>query len=110
MLYKNVALLPFDALLERIEKQLKYQHAYAQEGITDKMCRVTSIELLGSVIAEKDKAGFGLFIPSWRVEYALSYTEYGTEIVLDGNATYFNAIDGSYIEPRASAEMLGYDS
>ena len=110
VLYKNVALLPFDALLERIEKQLKYQHAYAQEGITDKMCRVTSIELLGSVIAEKDKAGFGLFIPSWRVEYALSYTEYGTEIVLDGNATYFNAIDGSYIEPRASAEMLGYDS
>ncbi len=50
----------------------------------------------------------GLFIPSWRVEYKLFFTERGAEVILDDNATYFNAIDGSYIEPRAMAEMLGY--
>ena len=108
VLYKNIALLPFNKLLERIEKQLMYQHAYYSDGITEKSCRVTSIELLGSMIAERNKPGFALFIPSWRVNYVLSYTEYGTQIVLDDNATFFNAIDGSYIEPRASADMLGY--
>ena len=51
VLYENVALLPFSALLERIEKQLKYQHAFVQEGVADKACDITSIKLLGAVIA-----------------------------------------------------------
>ena len=108
VLYENVALLPFDTLLERIEKQLKYQHAFVQEGIADKACDITSIKLVGAVIAQKDEPDLGLFIPSWRVEYKLSFIERGAEVILDNNATYFNAIDGSYIEPRAMAEMLGY--
>ena len=60
------------------------------------------------LIAQKDDPDLELFIPSWRVEYKLFFTERGAEVILDDNATYFNGIDGSYIEPRAMAEMLGY--
>ena len=109
VLYENVALLPFDELLTRIEKQLMYQHAYQGEGVTEKKACVTSIEMIGSVIAERGKPGYGLFVPSWRVNYVLSYKKRGTPTVIDDAATIFNAIDGSYIEPRMTERLLGYD-
>lgn len=107
MLYENVALLPFDALLKRIEKQMVYQHAFQQEGITDQAVKINSISLRLSVINIKDKPGYGMLIPSWWVDYVSSYKQYGEENHFN-NTTIFNAIDGSYIEPRASADMLGY--
>ena len=109
VLYDNVALLPFDALLERIERQMVFQHAFQQEGITDQAVKINSIALRLSVINIKDKPGYGMLIPSWWVDYCSSYKQNGIECSFN-NTTIFNAIDGSYIEPRASAEMLGYDS
>lgn len=107
VMYENVTLLPFDQLLERIKKQLVYQHAYQEEGVTGQMVTVSSITLGLSVINEKDKPGYGMLIPSWTVEYRFSYNEDAFDYNFD-TETVFNAIDGSYIEPRASAGMLGY--
>ena len=107
VLYENVALLPFDALLERIEKQMVYQHAFQQDGVTDQAVKINSIALRLAVINIKDKSGYGMLIPSWWVDYVSSYTQNGVENQFN-NTTIFNAIDGSYIEPRAMAEMLGY--
>ena len=107
VLYENVALLPFDALLERIEKQMVYQHAFQQDGVTDQAVKINSIALRLAVINIKDKSGYGMLIPSWWVDYVSSYTQNGVENQFH-NTTIFNAIDGSYIEPRAMAEMLGY--
>ena len=107
VLYENVALLPFDALLERIEKQMVYQHAFQQDGVTDQAVKISSIALRLAVINIKDKPGYGMLIPSWWVDYVSSYKQDGVENQFH-NTTIFNAIDGSYIEPRAMAEMLGY--
>lgn len=107
VMYENVTLLPFDQLLERIKKQLVYQHAYQEEGVTGQMVTVSSITLGLSVINEKDKPGYGMLIPSWWVDYVSSYKQYGEENHFN-NTTIFNAIDGSYIEPRATEDMLGY--
>ena len=60
-----------------------------------------------AVINIKDTSGYGMLIPSWWVDYVSSYTQNGVENQFN-NTTIFNAIDGSYIEPRAMAEMLGY--
>ena len=105
VLYENVALLPFDMLLERIERQMVYQHASQGEGVSKQAVEIQSISLYLSMINIKDKLGYGMLIPSWTVEYIFSYELNGVEERYT-NSTIFNAIDGSYIEPRAPLETL----
>lgn len=105
VLYENVALLPFDMLLERIERQMVYQHASQGERVSKQAVKIQSISLYLSMINIKDKLGYGMLIPSWTVEYIFSYELNGVEERYT-NSTIFNAIDGSYIEPRAPLETL----
>ena len=106
-LYENVKLLPFDKLIERIKRQLIYQHAFHEDNITEQAVLIETINLGLSVINIKNKPGYGMLIPSWTVYYLFTYNESGVEYSFRCS-TVFNAIDGSYIEPRTTADNLGY--
>lgn len=105
MLYENVELLPFDKLIERIKQQLVYQHAFHENNITEQAVCIETIKLGLSVINIKNKPGYGMLIPSWTVYYLFTYNESGVEYSFRCS-TVFNAVDGSYIEPRATADNL----
>ncbi len=106
-LYNNVPLLPFDELLERIERQLVYQHVYAASVTKNPRLVIQKIRLLSALVNVADEQDYGRLIPVWEVQYSLAY-EYGdkNETITQILSTMFNAIDGSYIEPRISANTL----
>jgi hypothetical protein len=54
-----------------------------------------------------DQPGYGLLIPSWKVEYRL-HSQTKTKKLEKMNwilGTMFNAVDGSYIEPRKTKDI-----
>ena len=106
-LYDNVQLLPFSELLERIQAQLVYQHSYHDESIESVEVQVNKISLVSSLIDIADQPGYGLLIPSWKVEYRLTLTYKEKEAGKDelDLSTMFNAVDGSYIEPRKTRDI-----
>lgn len=106
-LYDNVQLLPFSDLLERIQEQLVYQHSYHDESIESVEVQVSTISLISSLIDIADKPGYGLLIPSWKVEYQLTLTYKDKEAKIEkvDLSTIFNAVDGSYIEPRKTKDI-----
>lgn len=106
-LYDNAQLLPFSELLERIQAQLVYQHSYRDESIESVEAQVNTISLVSSLIDIADQPSYGLLIPSWKVEYRLTLTYKDKEIGKDelDLSTMFNAVDGSYIEPRKTKDI-----
>ena len=101
VLFKNVELMAFDNILERIKQQLVYNHAYQEEFIEDYSVVVREIKLGSSLVNIKDHLDVGRLIPSWDVVYDF-YERYTgeNEATIYHCHTYLNAIDGSYIEPR----------
>ncbi len=107
VLYKNVELLAFDDILERIKQQLVYNHAYQQESVEEYSVVVNEIKLVSSLVNVKDQPDVGRLIPSWDVVYDYYERFAGEkEPSVYHCHTYFNAIDGSYIEPRVSNNQL----
>ena len=106
-LYDNVQLLPFSDLLERIQAQLVYQHSYHDESVESVEVQVNTISLVSSLIDIADHPGYGLLIPSWKVEYQLTlvYKDKEAKIEKVDLSTIFNAVDGSYIEPRKTKDI-----
>lgn len=105
VLFKNVDLLPFDDILERIKQQLVYSHAYMADYDDKKSVVITDIKLASSLVNIKDRPDVGRLIPTWDVAYDFYETLKGEEEPFVYHChIYLNAIDGSYIEPRTDFE------
>lgn len=104
VLYNNVALMPFDDILERIKQQLVYNHAYQEASMEEYSVTVREIKLVSSLVNIKDHPDVGRLIPAWDVVYDY-YERYAgeKEPYVYHCHTYLNAIDGSYIEPRTNS-------
>lgn len=103
VLFNSVELMTFDDILERIKQQLVFNHAYQEEFIEEYSVTVHEIKLVSSLVNIKDRFDVGRLIPTWDVVYNF-YEKYAgeEEPTIYPCHTYFNAIDGSYIEPRAN--------
>lgn len=106
-LYANVPLLGYDELLDRIENQLFYHHAFSADGVNNPCITVKEIRLCAALVNVADRPNTGRFIPAFEVAYSYQFT-YGDsdDVVKQDLSMYFNAIDGSYIEPRVNADTL----
>ena len=106
-LYANVPLLGYDELLDRIENQHFYHHAFSADGVKNPCITVKEIRLGAALVNVADRPNTGRFIPAFEVAYSYQFT-YGDsdDVVKQDLSMYFNAIDGSYIEPRVNADTL----
>lgn len=106
-LYANVPLLGYDELLDRIENQLFYHHAFSADGVKNPCITVKEIRLCAALVNVADRPNTGRYIPAFEVAYSYQFT-YGDsdDVVKQDLSMYFNAIDGSYIEPRVNADTL----
>ena len=106
-LYANVPLLGYDELLDRIENQLFYHHAFSADDVNNPCITVKEIRLCAALVNVADRPNTGRFIPAFEVAYSYQFT-YGDsdDVVKQDLSMYFNAIDGSYIEPRVNADTL----
>lgn len=111
---ESAALESFDFIQSRIANQLRYIHAnpdgkgsgFEDVGFDIKVIR---IELGTSLVSVKDEPGIGLYIPTWYVDYRLKWSdedEQSSGLFKEPNTVIFSAIDGSYIEPRATNEEI----
>lgn len=101
VLCENVRLLPFDEMLPLIIKQLTAQHPGDFPQTTDWCLCIDRIRL-GCANVSKDRKDCGYLIPAWYVEYKLQYRyeSHAKAEPLSSFMTCFNAMDGTYIEPR----------
>lgn len=106
-LYANVPLLGYDELLDRIENQLFYHHAFSADGVKNPCITVKEIRLCAALVNVADRPNTGRYIPAFEVAYSYQFT-YGDsdDVIKQDLSMYFNAIDGSYIEPRVNADTL----
>lgn len=106
-LYANVPLLGYDKLLDRIENQLFYHHAFSADGVKNPCITVKEIRLCAALVNVADRPNIGRYIPAFEVAYSYQFTYGGSDdVVKQDLSMYFNAIDGSYIEPRVNADTL----
>ena len=96
----NSHLLPYEEILQCIINQLKKQHPGPIKGdkTSDWELEIKKITLC-SVLLNDQNDSVGYMVPAWEVEYSLGYS-IGNVNELFTQYTYFNAIDGTYIEPR----------
>lgn len=106
-LYANVPLLGYDELLDRIENQLFYHHAFSADGVKNPYITVKEIRLCAALVNVAGRPNTGRYIPAFEVAYSYQFT-YGDsdDVIKQDLSMYFNAIDGSYIEPRVNADTL----
>lgn len=98
----------FDTIQQRIANQLNYIYGAVDrdKGIGLDI-KITKIELGTSLISVKDETDIGIYIPTWYVDHYIKWSD--AEDFEDNwelNTIIFNAIDGSYIEPRVTNEKL----
>ncbi len=99
---ENTQLLPFDTIMERIKQQLVYNHAYQPDDVEEYSVVVTEIRLASALINVKDRRDIGHLVPAWEIMY-----EFHERFIGEAEPTVYycrvclNAIDGSYIEPKA---------
>lgn len=113
-LARNVVLLNFDELKVRVREHLLAAFFYLPERMDDAAVEVTRMELCTALVAVKDEPDAGRLIPAWRVTFATtgktraftdSYGAYHpSETFTNPQSRYFNAINGSYIEPRVTGD------
>ena len=94
----DVVLLPFDNILQNIIHQIQLQHPHQEKGTSNWSIEIKRI-LLCSTLVNNIAGSVGYMIPTWEVEYELRYSVGGVNELFT-QFTYFNAVDGTYIEPR----------
>ena len=104
ILRKNVKLCPWEDLREQIEKQLFYHHAYSAEQSKYTTIRINDIMLRSATVNVFDDLDTGRTIPVWLIAYTYE-AEIEKNIIMYTDCIYFNAIDGTYIEPRVPYEI-----
>ena len=102
---ENAALLPFEEILERVEKQLMYRHLpYAAEHAGVEL-HIHTIRLGTALVNLADTQDTGWSIPAWDICYDLcEQVDQGQ--VSDPHVLTLNALDGSYIEPRITMSTI----
>ncbi|MEA4849634.1 MAG: DUF6034 family protein, partial [Clostridiaceae bacterium] len=98
----------FEIIQQRITNQLNYIYGAANRGNGIGLdIKVTEIKLGTSLISVKDESDIGIYIPTWYVDYYIKWSDAeDSEGNGELNTIIFNAIDGSYIEPRVTNEKL----
>jgi hypothetical protein len=91
---KNVELLPFKTIQQRLKDQIFYKKSFMQEDALT--VTVTSAELRMGYIGVKDDPDKALMVPAWVFETSLSYYDDAseTQVKLKDNVYMLNAIDG----------------
>ena len=101
------AFVPFDKMLKLFENQLLYMYA-AQEtdvkGISEvsKPITIDQIRLVRGTIQKKDDRSVGLNVPLWAVRYTMQ----DSNNQVFSQCIYFDAFDGTYVEPRVTYKDL----
>lgn len=101
---ENVVIEEFNLLTETIERQLEKQHTPIDPRIYNSCITINRIELCIALVSDSD-IRTGVIIPAWAVHYSLVYSINGNTVE-DDLCTFFNAIDGNYIEPRISINEI----
>lgn len=96
---KNVTLLPFSDVKERILKQLKYNNFWTKKSKAQITINVNRIVIGLALESKKDDTVEGLLAPVWYVIYDLKLGS-----TSQPDALVLNAIDGSVIEPRLTSK------
>ena len=96
----DAALLGFDSMCRRFTAQLGYQYANI-DRTEPYVIRIETVRLTYGVVSEKDKRGFGLYLPMWELTYRAEALQ--SEGVWN---LYFSALDGSPVEPRITTDSL----
>lgn len=102
--HSTVELHAFDEMQKKIAQQLGYMYATHEADGVGLDIVVTKITLGTSLISDKDLVESGLYIPTWYVDYQLKWQ--GGKDPFEQQQIIFNAMDGSYIEPRVTNEDL----
>ena len=105
VLADNVKLLPFDEIVMRAGQQLKYMYSWSESMEEEDAPElvIDRIVLGVSAINVKDEPEIGMLVPTWYIKY-IDKRDAGE--ILPDEWIAFNAIDGSYIEPRMSSEVF----
>ena len=98
-LSENAALLPFEEVMERADKQLFYQNGGEAAMAQEVNIWVDRIQLGWTLINQKDNPGKGLFVPAWHLFYNKTAVYDGEEPLEEGGFLILNAIDGSVVDP-----------
>ena len=101
------AFVPFDKMLKLFQNQLLYMYsaqAAQVQGLTDADFSVTvdRIKLMRGTIQKKDDFSVGLNVPLWEVRYTVTYRGKRAQ----PQCIYFDAADGTYVEPRVTYKDL----
>ena len=99
-LTENAMLIDFGQVITRIGQQLKYMCSWTGEG-DERDILVDRITLGLSAISVQNEPDEALLIPTWYARYRdVNFSDLYSEWIL------FSALDGSYIEPRMTNEMM----
>lgn len=98
----------FEIIQERIANQLNYIYGtVTRDNDVGVEIIVSKIELGISLVSIQNETKTGLYIPTWYVDYYIKWSDAEDEVGNgELNTIIFNAIDGSYIEPRVTNEKL----
>lgn len=107
-LAETVGLEKFDEIKNRIASQLNFvygTHENANGVGLD--IEVDKIELGISLLSEKNKSDVGQYLPTWYVSFKWKWRDQqDSEENWSEDQIMFNAIDGSYVEPRVTNNDL----
>lgn len=101
------AFVPFDRILKLFENQLLYMYAVQEtdvKGISEvrKPIAIDQIRLVRGTIQKKDDRSVGLNVPLWAVRYTMQ----DSNNQVFSQCIYFDASDGTYVEPRVTYKDL----
>lgn len=116
-LLSHVELISFEQIKTIITEHLGQVYRYPSTKIKNSQIKITNMELCSSLVNAKDDYFSGHLIPSWLVSFEYignsndsyideSGTFHEAETFVSKDSRYFSAIDGSYIEPRITKDML----
>ena len=96
ILSSNVALYDFEQITHRIIEQLGFEYAWRQADgqLVETEIHVQEINLIYTLISEKDRDDVGVYIPTWEIIYVKK------DLPNVVQRMYLSALDGGTLEPR----------
>lgn len=96
----------FDTIIQRFDNQMLFQLSGQNIGADYKFyINVKEINLCYGLLSEENDQDSGRYVPLWEFVYDFGF-ENDAEDELDEEKIYFNAVDGSYVEPRVTNQYL----
>jgi beta-lactamase regulating signal transducer with metallopeptidase domain len=102
---ESAKLLDFDSIKQRITDQLSFNYAFNAEENGKYEIEISEIRLGISMISMENRTDIGEYLPTWYVSFRYK-PENLSERFWKSQQIMFNAVDGSYIEPRISVNDL----